>query len=270
MPKYKIKTLALLLALPFIITACTLQDLPLVGSLFSGRSKPVELTVWGLWEKDYILEPVFRMYQQEYPNVTFNYQDMSVLKLADLVEYKARVFTRMEEKEWDADVVMVHNSWVPRLVAMGLVDAMPASLLGADVYADLFYPSAAQSAVFGSDIYAIPFFYEGLVLVYNKDHFEEAEVVTPPTGWEEFRRTAIDLTVLSDDIKPEILRAGAAIGGADNIGHFSDILGLMWTQAGVDIPRDIDSVAAQDALTFYTDLLKEHDICTNLANIRYS
>jgi ABC-type glycerol-3-phosphate transport system substrate-binding protein len=58
----------------------------------------------------------------------------------------------------------------------------------------------------------------------------------------------------------DLVRAGAAIGTADNVDHFSDILGLMWSQAEVSIPDEIDSGRAQDALTFYTNFAAEDQV----------
>lgn len=261
MPKYKIRTLALLLTLPFILTACTIQDLPVIGKLLSGGSRgPVELTMWGLWEKDYVYNALLSEYKKTVSNVTLKYQDMSVLNLNGLVEYKKRIFSRMEQKEWEADVVMVHNSWVPRLVAAGYLEPMPSNMISAQKYAELFYPSATEAAISGDKVYAIPAYYDGLVLVYNKEHFAEINQTTPPTAWEEFRRIAISLTKFSDEKKTNLIRAGAAMGYADNISHFSDILGLMWAQAGVKFPEGMDSVPAQDAFSFYISMMKDHNV----------
>ncbi len=261
MSKYKIKTLALLSAIPFLFTACTLQDLPVIGSFFGGGTKgPVELTMWGLWEKDYVFNPVVAKYQAEYPETSLSYEDMSVLNLSGLVEYKKRVFSRMEQSEWDADIVMVHNSWMPLLIELGYLEPMPADLMDANTFSNIFYPIAAEDAVSGGSIYGIPAYYDGLALVYNKDHFEEIGQTSPPTAWEEFRRIAIDLTQTTEGESGEIIRAGAAIGAANNIAHFTDILGLMWAQAGVQVPEGIDSVPAQDAFSFYISLLQDHNI----------
>ena len=251
--------------MPVIFTACTLQELPVIGGLFGpGAPDPVELTMWGLWENETTIGPVFSEYQTTSPHVSFKYEDMSVLKLDHLVEYKKRVFSRMEQSTWDADVVLVHNSWLPRLIGAGFLSPMPLELLTPQRYSDVFYPAAAESGVDTGQIYGVPAYYDGLALVYNKDHFEEIGQLTPPTAWEEFRRIAIDLTILSEEEnEPEVIRAGAAVGAADNVAHFSDILGLMWSQAGVRIPDDMDSIPAQDALSFYVSLMKDHNVWRN-------
>ena len=128
-------------------------------------------------------------------------------------------------------------------------------------YSQTFYNVATQSAVFDGKIYAAPAYYDGLLLAYNKSHFAEINQSTPPTAWEEFRRLALSLTQRNGD---EIIRAGAAIGTANNIDFFSDILGLMFAQAGVAVPDDLTSKAAQDALKFYTTFVLEDKVWNNL------
>ncbi|KKS20546.1 MAG: Extracellular solute-binding protein, family 1 [candidate division WWE3 bacterium GW2011_GWC1_41_7] len=182
-------TLALLVVLSFALTACTLQDLPVVGKYFGGSgspaSGPVSLTVWGLWEDRDIMEGLILKYQETHENVTITYDDRSILNPRD---YKERVLTQISGS-LDADVVLVHNSWVPRITAN--LSPMPSSLMDVNTYKSTFYPVAADSAVVGGNIYAVPFYYDGLVLVYNRDHFDEVGQQEPPTAWEEFRVLAL-------------------------------------------------------------------------------
>ena len=256
MMRNKILVTALLIVLPLFITACTLQDLPVIGRFFGGgqtpsvpTDQPVTLNIWGLWENPATMEKLINKYKESHPNVTINYDDRSVLKLED---YKETVYTRAGQ-EGAPDIVFVHNTWVP-----GLRDALqpsPASVLSSQDFANRFYPAAQRSAVIDNNVYAAPLYYDGLVLVYNKAHFEEIDQTEPPTAWEEFRRLALELTIRGQ--QNTIVRAGAAMGAADNIHFFSDILGLMFSQAQVNIPADLDSKAAQDALSFYTNFMTE-------------
>ncbi len=255
--KSKILTLALLLVLPFFLAACTLQDLPVIGKLLSKApssksSGPVTLNMWGLWENPEVMNELINKYKETHPNVTINYDDRSVIKLED---YKETVYNRAAEAD-APDIVVVHNSWVP-----GLKDSLsPASesAVSAQSFEQQYYSVAAKSAVLDNKVYALPVSYDGLVLVYNKKHFEEIDQSSPPTAWEEFRRIAIALTI--HGANGQIVRSGAAIGTADNIDFFSDILGLMFSQAKVVIPDDLDSKPAQDALSFYTNFVREDKV----------
>lgn len=246
--KSKILTIALILVLPFFLTACTL---PLIGELPFGKKAaaptegPATLSMWGLWEDPELMKMVIEKYRQEHPNITINYEDRSVLKMED---YKETVYTRVAQGD-APDIIAVHNTWV-----RGLKDnlaAAPGDIVSPADYSQRFYNVASQSAVIDNNVYAMPSFYDGLVLVYNKEHFDEIDQQDPPASWEEFRRIALALTIRGD--KNALVRGGAAIGTANNIDFASDILGLMLTQAKVRIPEDLDTRPAQDALVFYTN-----------------
>lgn len=256
--KNKILTAILLVSIPFFLTACSLSDIPVIGKYLGGGGSstpvtgPVSLDVWGLWESSDVMGVLINEFQSQNSNTTVNYEDRSLVK-AD--QYKETVVGRL--KEGDApDVVMVHNSWLPYI--KDYLEPMPSNMLSAEDYSQKYYPVTTDSAVFDNKVYAIPAYYDGLVLVYNKDHFDEIDQNTPPTAWEEFRRIALALTVKSDE--GEFVRAGAAIGTADNIDFFSDILGLMFEQAGVVIPDNVNSKSAQDALSFYTIFAKSDGV----------
>jgi len=249
--KNKFFTAVLLISIPFFLTACSLSDIPVVGKYLGGDGAvsnpiagPVSLSVWGLWESPEIMDVVINEYRNQNPDVTVNYEDRSVVK-AD--QYKETVIGRLKEGG-APDVILVHNSWMPYI--KDYLEPMPSSIISAQDYSQKYYPPITESAIIDGKVYAVPSYYDGLVLVYNKDHFDEIDQVTPPTAWEEFRRIALALTVMSDN--GEFVRAGAAIGTADNIDFFSDIIGLMFAQAGVIVPDNIDSKSAQDALSFYT------------------
>lgn len=256
--KRKLPLLALLIMLSFVLTACTIQDLPVIGKLFAPKdpgnnvpSTPVTLNMWGLWENPDVMHKMIAKYQESHPNVTINYDDRSIMKPDD---YRDRVFNSVQGAT-DADIIVVHNSWVSRL--KDSLAPMPSTLMDANTYASTFYPVAADSAVVDGKVYAVPFYYDGLALVYNKKHFRDIGQTEPPTAWEEFRRLALQLTVKGPS---GLVRGGAAIGTSTNVDFFSDILGLMWSQAGVAIPNELDSKPAQDALSFYTNFAKEDQV----------
>ncbi|EKE00189.1 MAG: Extracellular solute-binding protein, family 1 [uncultured bacterium] len=254
----KIASLALLFILSFTLTACTIQDLPVIGKFFGGSSGSISgsITVWGLWENPDVMASIIAKYKELHPNVTINYEDRSVLKT---LEYRDRIFARAGE-DVGADVLLVHNSWLYKL--KDNFSPMPAKLMDAKTYSTTFYPVATQSAVFDSKIYGVPFYYDGLVLLYNKDHFLEIGQDDPPTSWAEFESLAKNLRYPKDG--SALVRAGAAMGTADNNEHFSDILGLLFAQTDVAIPNDLETKAAADALDYYVSFVKRDMAWDNL------
>lgn len=262
--KSKFLTIGLVLVLPVFLTACTLGDLPVIGKFFGGSSTtddgppvvdtgPASLNVWGIWERKEVMDVLIQRYNEVYPDVTINYEDRSVLK--PIVEYKEISFTRATDPS-GPDVMRVHISWLPTLVPS--LEPMPDDIMDADTFRSTFYPVAADNLVVDGKIYGMPTFYDGLVLVYNKDHFEEIGQTEAPTAWEEFRRLALELTVKGEGNR--IVRAGAAMGAADNIDFFSDILGMLFSQARVAVPAEIEQEPAQHALAFYTNFVMEDEV----------
>jgi len=251
----KTLTAILVLTLPLFISACTLKDIPVVGTLFGGKvgsQREVNLNIWGLWESPEIFSPIISKFNEQNPKVTISYEDRSVMGSS---KYKETVKARLVDTV-TPDVVFIHSTWVDEL--KDLLSPMPSGLMEVSEYSQKFYPVAYGSAVIDGKIYAAPAHYDGIALVYNVGHFNEIDQVTPPTAWEEFRRLALSLTI--KDEEGGFVRSGAAIGTAENIDFFPDILGLMFAQAGVIIPEELDSKPAQDALAFYMMFAFEDEI----------
>lgn len=243
----KILTTAILVMLPFLLTACSLQELPLIGKFFgqgSVNNKQANLTIWGMWENSEVIEALIEKYKESHPNVTITYEDRSAVKAPT---YKETVFGRIDQDN-APDIVLVHNSWVPFL--KDKLAPADTQVLSADSFNETFYPAAIESAVLDNKVYAAPAYYDGLVLIYNKKHFAAINQQTPPTAWEEFRKLALTLTVRGEDMS--LIRGGAAMGTAGNNDFFADIISLMFLQAGIRVPQDLTGRSAQDALSYYT------------------
>jgi ABC-type glycerol-3-phosphate transport system substrate-binding protein len=258
----RLLTTALLVMLPFFVTACTLQDLPVVGKYLGGVKVPTitgngTVTMWGLWEDVEVMDALINKYKEKNPNASIVYDNRSIQN-AD--QYRETLYTRLTQEDTTTtdigDIVLVHNSWVPRM--KDYLSPAPASVMDENTYASSYYPSATNSAVVDGKIYAFPVYYDGLALVYNKKHFAEIDQQTPPTAWEEFRRLALKLT--QKDANGNLVRGGAAIGSSKNIDFFSDIIGLLLSQAGVTVPSGLDTDDARDALTFYTNFVNEDGV----------
>ena len=177
-----------------------LSDIPVIGKYFGGGSGnapkqgvPVSLNMWGLWETPDIKEVLIKNYQTQNSLVTVNYEDRSI---NNPNSYKESVFTRIKQGDLP-DIIMVHNSWVPFL--KDYLEPAPSDVIATADYLQRFYPVAAESSVVDGRVYAVPAHHDGLVLVYNKDHFDEIDQVSPPTAWEEFRRVALALTIRTNE-----------------------------------------------------------------------
>jgi multiple sugar transport system substrate-binding protein len=77
-------------------------------------------------------------------------------------------------------------------------------------------------------IYALPVSIDTLAMIYNKDRFNQAGIVFPPTTWDEFEERIPSLTKLNGET---ISRSAAAIGASsENIHNGAHLLELFMLQ----------------------------------------
>lgn len=216
------------------------------------------LTYWGIWENPDVINPLIASFVEEYQsanprvNLTINYEKRS---FGTLEQYKETLLTRLQQGT-GPDIFRLHNSWVEDFSAE--IAPLPASVLSEQDYTSRFYPAALSSAKVGTEIYSIPLEYDGLVLFYNKTLLAGVDVPETIKTWEDFRREAVRLTTWQGNDREDgkILKSGAAFGSANNISHSADILSLLFSQSGVDPLTELNTQAAADALTFYTNFSK--------------
>ncbi len=207
--------------------------------------KDVTLTLWGLWEEEELMKPVIELYKKTHPNVTINYVYQSSLN------YRSRVQTQISEGE-GPDIFMIHNTWLPMFLKTNSLSVAPSSVFNMNDYSTIFYPIARESLTKNSQIYGIPRGIDGLALFVNTDILK-AGGVGIPQNWDQFRSAAVKLTV--SDQKGKIQTAGAALGTATNVDHFSDILGLLYLQQPNGNLENPGSPEGVEVLKFYTDFV---------------
>lgn len=215
-------------------------------SLFN-KSKPqgpITLTYWGLWEDDKLIKPVISEYQKQHPDIIINYERKSS------VNYRTRAQTQIRG-EAGPDIFRIHNSWLPMFIS-DLAPA-PKEVLTQEEFKNVFYPVAVDSFTKGNVIYGAPMEVDGLALFYNEEMLS-AVGGKPPKNWQEFIDLATKMTVKD---ATGIKTAGAALGTAGNVDHWSDIVGLLlFQQPGVDLGNVATSQVAE-VLKFYTGFVTD-------------
>lgn len=221
----------------------------LVMSYFSNQSTPqtatktpspknVTLTYWGLWEPKEVMQPLIDAYQQQNPGVKIEYTQQKP------EQYRKRLQTAIRDGQ-GPDIFRYHNTWLPMIKSD--LAAAPSAVFPQSELTENFYPVMEQDLVQNRQVMGVPLMYEGLALVYNTNMLRAANAV-PPKTWEEVRQLAPQLTIRQDNI---LERGGIALGLADNVDHYSDILALMILQNSGN-PADPTSQNVQHALEFFT------------------
>jgi ABC-type glycerol-3-phosphate transport system substrate-binding protein len=214
----------------------------------------ITLDYWGLWESEEVMQEVLAEWEKDHPKIKITYQNQSPK------EYRERLQSALARNE-GPDIFRFHITWLPML--KNELDAVPSSVMSSSQFENTFYPVAAANLRSGTDFKGLPLMMDTLALYYNEDIFQTYEK-EPPTTWEELRELATALTTKDEDGR--ILVAGVALGITSNVDHWSDILGLLMLQNGVDLtsPAACSQKGEEkiclgaDALTFYT-LFKKID-----------
>ncbi len=224
---YKYLSVSVLSVSVFFLTGCTIPFL-------SQGSKPITLKYESLWEAKGTYADVISKYQATSPNVTIDFSDNSSSTIA---AYKEDLLNRLRNGENVPDLMRIHISWLPEFK-----EFLEPSVYSATDFNDSYYPgvnaSVAEKIVDQDNylVYGIPLYYDSLVLVYNKAHFEEAGIKNPPVNWEQFFRASYFLT--KKDSSGAIVRSGAAFGSSD-LEFYTDTFGILLSNANINFPEDL-------------------------------
>lgn len=217
----------------------------------SPKTQQVELTYWGLFEDATVMQTLIDEFEKQNPNVSIRFVKQSH------VDYRERLQSEIATGN-GPDIFRFHASWTPMLKTD--LASLPASVMNLSTYNQTFYPVAGTLLQNNGQIVGIPLMYDGLALFYNKKMLEAANA-TPPATWRDLQTLAKSLTVGSGS---SMQRGGLAIGNAENVEHFSDILGLLILQNGGN-PTNPNTQEVMDALTYYVSFAKNSPVfSTNL------
>ena len=207
--------------------------------------KEVKLVYWGLWEEVDTIKPVIDEYVKNRQNVTIEYIRQ------DPTQYRERLQASIDRGE-GPDIFRFHNSWVPMMNEH--LAPLPKEIMSDEEFAQTFYPVAASDLSVSGNYYGLPLEIDGLLLYYNQDILDGANVPVPKT-WVDVQNTVPELTVKEGN---SIVTSAIAMGTAENIEHFSDLLGLMMLQNGTDLKSSLFQCAdsqstscAVETLAFY-------------------
>lgn len=236
-PKKKLSPVLLIVGMVFVLIILVLVAIKLFSK--TSQKSAGNITWWGLWEDQSVVQPLIDSYESSHPEVKITYAAQSK------EDYRERLSNALA-KENGPDIFTFHNTWTPMLKTE--LDALPSSVMTAADYSKNFYSVITSDLSYGNSIVGIPIGYDALTLYINEDIFNKAGKV-PPTTWYDLRNLAKELTIKND--KGTIIQSGVAIGRTENVDHWQEILALLMIQNGVDLRNPIGK-NAEDALTFYT------------------
>ena len=221
------------------------------GGAAAGDGEPVELTLATVNNpqmKD--MEELKSAFEEDHPDITVNFIQMEENDLRDAVTKDVAT------DGGQYDIVTVGAYEVPIWAENGWLTDLTADLEGDADYDvdDLFEPVKNALAVDGS-LYAVPFYGESSMLMYNKEVFDEAGLTMPehPT-WQEVAGFARELD--SDAVDGICLRGKPGWGEL-----FAPLTTVVQTFGGSWYDEDwnaqVDSPEFAEATQFYVDLVRD-------------
>ena len=208
------------------------------------------LTYWGLWEPESVINPLISEYEAAHPKVKIKYIQQSP------IEYRERLQAALSQGR-GPDIMRIHNSWIPMFRAD--LSPVPASVYSTQDFVSTFYPVASTDLRLGNSYLAIPLEFDGLTMVVN-DQLLQQSGHSIPQNWDDFRvaaqaMTRCDTPAGDCPAKSRVLISGAALGTADNIDHWQDILAVLMLQNKVNLNSPVGK-PAEDVLAYYTSFVR--------------
>lgn len=213
-------------------------------------SNIVTLNYVGLWEDPTVINTIINDFETKNPGIKVNY------KRDQRTDYRTRLTAKLAKTSGtsdDVDIFRFHNTWVPMM--KDYLEPVPtdvSTVIGLDNdFLDVYKNDLKVNGKWLS----VPVMYDGLALFYNKTLLDQAKIDVPK-GWWELEKAAEKLTV--KDESGNIKVAGLGMGIANgNMDHWSDVLGLMLKQNGIDFSKSSDTDKnLEDALKYFTSFSK--------------
>lgn len=165
------------------------------------------------------------------------------------------------------DIFVINNNWLANYIDK--IEPAPAVVIGEQQFKTNFLDIVTQDFFWDGKAYGVPLSVDSLALYYNKDLFNAAGILNPPTTWEAFTEAVRKLTII--DEYGNIKQSGAALGTAYNINRSTDILEMIMLQkktrmasrqsrmlelsSGKDTDGGLTS-PGYGSISFYTDFAK--------------
>jgi multiple sugar transport system substrate-binding protein len=202
-----------------------------LGARPSSQGQKITLTVWGTDPKN-IFDDLAGAYKNSAGvQITLNYTQI------DPTDYDSKLLDAFAAGT-APDVFEIGNRDLPKWLSLAapmpatLVPAYNTTQLGNDFPTVVSQDFVVDNGIGGTgQIYALPADLDTLVMLYNKDIFDSAGIVYPPTNWNDFDADIAKLRILNN--QGQLTQAAAAIGGSETtIANASDMVFLLMLQNG--------------------------------------
>ncbi|MFH1866942.1 MAG: extracellular solute-binding protein [Patescibacteria group bacterium] len=268
-----------------IIIALLILIAPLIYSIFINKGEKellqsAKLEWWRITDKPSDLSAIIADYQIRHPQVSVNIKNIrpEEYELAllnawakdqgpDIVSLPVTGWRARQENLLPAPATLkvpyvTYEGFKKEMVVHRGTTRVPTTKeLG-----ELFVDTVKADTVVDGKIYGLPLALDTIVLYYNRDLLNKANLPQPASDWTEFKDHVSTLALI--DKTGNFIQYGAALGEADNIPLAFELLSTLMMQNGTPMtnaaaskatfdqaitPTGQEYIPGEDALRFYTD-----------------
>lgn len=205
------------------------------------------ISMWVIGDQKNAYETAITRFKSYYPDI-----EISVRTFSDESSYSRALLDALASRQ-GPDIFMVDNASV--LKNAGKIEPLPTQMFPL-IKIQSSFPRVVEKDFMSQNgsMFALPLSIDTLVMIYNKDIFDNKGVAKIPETWEEFKAVVPRLTSIEGT--KEIRMAAAAIGGSEkNVDKASDLIQLLMMQSGAEMTRassvDASFSKETDAVRFY-------------------
>lgn len=242
--------------------ALVLALLMLPLAAFASGGKEAEKGTLRVWKAPYsdndygLLEAAFNEFKKAHPQVTIDF-------VATPWETWVEKYTAAFAAGDPPDVFSAAQSFPYKFIQAGQVVALDKKGW-AKVLNDIYPKNLLDAFSFGGHIYAVPYSFDGVTLVYNTQLFKEAGIAKPPSSYDELVEDAKKLTRdTNGDGRPDIWGYGLMgneSGEAVNM-YYTHLMAYGGTVATADGSRCLlDSAENVRGVQFMVDLINKYKV----------
>ncbi len=205
----------------------------LCGCTKKEQNITLEFASWGSKSETDILKPLLSEFEQENPDIKIEFMHIPQ-------NYFQKIHLLFASNT-APDVIFINNLYLPVYANAGLLEELEPP--------NGYYPQSLEALSWKGKLYAIPRDVSNLVIYYNKDMFKEKHIPYPDKNWtfNEFLAAAQKLTDQNT----------FGISFEDNPLFY---LPYLMSNGGGILPDEINKQNSREAIQFYADLRKKHQV----------
>ncbi len=232
--------------------------------------KPVMLEYWGVWDTEEQLEYLIKDFEKSHPAIKIKYRNFNY------DEYERELLEAWADDR-GPDLFLIPITWlreyqrrlepIPKIVKIPTVEVTGTikketitvmKEYNTTSLRDLkkrFVETVYDDVILDNKIYGMPYYLDTLVTIYNEDILTMSGIPEPIEDFHDLIDQAPKLTKV--DLEGNILQSAVALGTANNIPRFFDILFSIMMLNGVNLnpfyPQDEQLEKFVQTLSFYMD-----------------